>query len=89
MEQKRRTICTEGAVNLVRGLMRVARSDYILWYRTLLRNPGSVSARIHLAQLEHFFHSPRFRSITMDAADPDCLIRSLREQALEQRGRTS
>jgi hypothetical protein len=64
--------------NLANAIIVQASRDYIAALRKLKKNPGNRMAMSDAMELEGFFHSGWYGTLT--SVDPDYLIRRLREK---------
>ena len=64
--------------NLANAIVRQAAEDYMYALRRLKHDPKNYSAQRSVWEQEKFFHSEWYSMLT--SADPDYLIRRLREE---------
>lgn len=68
----------EPYINLANAIVKEAAKEYVSALRKLKRNRGNQAAMKEAMELEQFFYSPDFATLT--SLDPDYLIQKLREK---------
>ena len=71
----------DGYEKLANGIILLAVKDYRSALRKLMRNPRSQTANDTVQEVERFFRSDWYKSLT--EVDGEMLIRKLREEANE------
>ena len=69
--------------NLAAAIIVTARNDYRMTLKKIRRNPNNKEAMSEAMELERFFHSPWYSTLT--SVDGDFIIRKIRAEIADGR----